>query len=286
MNSVRLTLLCLAAGSLCCVLLVRYPAGPLHRVRAYWRAHGGWLEAIGLGRPPSSDPGEASGGWPGLESSAGQQAGGIGRTGGPILSSDVSPGGGQDAAGAGALADLAAGEAEARLGAGCVDGPRVDGDAWMLHCYLDWFTLTEAEGGCFGDEACTVLHDFGCDGVQWRYSFSTLDSVQAAGATRSACTKLCKAGVGLLSSQSTAAPAPAAPPAGASGEARDSAIVLLFETEAMTSQKLPALRCAEQYVAQLWKSGVRHRLVGTGAPYIGWGTKWRVMRQALEELAP
>ena len=75
---------------------------------------------------------------------------------------------------------------------GCVDGPRVDEDAWMLHCYPDLLTLKETAGKCFDDEECTVLHDIGCDGAGWRQCFSTIDLIQAAGASQNACTKLCK----------------------------------------------------------------------------------------------
>merc|ERR1719221_319106 len=58
-------------------------------------------------------------------------------------------------------------------------GPKVTNRAQKVHCNQTWYgTLEEAEALCDMDATCTVLHDWGCDGKNWRYCFTDLRSLQ------------------------------------------------------------------------------------------------------------
>lgn len=75
-----------------------------------------------------------------------------------------------------------------------VDGPRVSNRAWGI-CSLWHGTLVEASWKCRADSRCSVLHDYICDGINYRYCMTNLLDIRMYGAStdnlnQGACTKV------------------------------------------------------------------------------------------------
>lgn len=71
-----------------------------------------------------------------------------------------------------------------------VAGPGVSNLAWSEpYCVGTWYgSLEQAKDVCDADKRCTVLHDYNCDGRNWRYCISDLNTVKRAGQDTKSCT--------------------------------------------------------------------------------------------------
>ena len=52
---------------------------------------------------------------------------------------------------------------------GYIDGPSVKNSASSTACSGEYGTLDWAQKQCDNDSECTWLHDYGCDGANWRF---------------------------------------------------------------------------------------------------------------------
>ena len=60
-----------------------------------------------------------------------------------------------------------------------VNGPRVDNAAYSTTCSTWYGTFEDAKARCDSSITCQVLHDFACDGGNWRYCDATMAAIQA-----------------------------------------------------------------------------------------------------------
>merc|ERR1712113_1136634 len=66
-------------------------------------------------------------------------------------------------------------------------GPRVANNIFR-QC-SEWYgTLADAKTRCDNDPNCKALHDWNCDGKNWRYCDKTIAEMQAMGDGTAACT--------------------------------------------------------------------------------------------------
>jgi len=75
------------------------------------------------------------------------------------------------------------------------DGPRIgNGIDRLPACHgRTYGTLKKMKAKCDADPKCEVLHDWGCDGKNWRYCSDTLENLQSSKAgkkDKKACTKV------------------------------------------------------------------------------------------------
>eukprot|EP00406_Dinophysis_acuminata_P004549 CAMPEP_0179222342 /NCGR_PEP_ID=MMETSP0797-20121207/6671_1 /TAXON_ID=47934 /ORGANISM="Dinophysis acuminata, Strain DAEP01" /LENGTH=202 /DNA_ID=CAMNT_0020929181 /DNA_START=236 /DNA_END=844 /DNA_ORIENTATION=+ len=71
-----------------------------------------------------------------------------------------------------------------------VDGPRVSNVVWVKDCERAYGNFEWAKSQCNADPSCSVLHDWGCDGVNWRHCIKPIERIQARSSSTHACTKV------------------------------------------------------------------------------------------------
>ena len=64
----------------------------------------------------------------------------------------------------------------------------VNNDAFMV-CSAKSYTLEDAQTLCDASDDCRALHDYACDGKNWRYCETSMATILAAGSSTAACTK-------------------------------------------------------------------------------------------------
>merc|ERR1719491_1174114 len=70
-----------------------------------------------------------------------------------------------------------------------MDGPKVSDNAADMCSY--WYgTLDEAGAKCSSRTTCNVLHDYQCDGKNWRYCDKNISAVKSAGTDEHACIRI------------------------------------------------------------------------------------------------
>jgi len=69
-----------------------------------------------------------------------------------------------------------------------ISGPNVSNDAFMV-CSAKSYTLAYAQSLCDASDDCRALHDYACDGKNWRYCETNMATIMAANSGTSACTK-------------------------------------------------------------------------------------------------